>query len=125
MIDLRANVQEAFNMDFCARLEYHLTKTLGSVNDNMLKYIWCDGIEIPAIYEQFTIESIRNIRSISTMCWMGFSGQDRYQMTINIGPCARRKCFEGQNLKDCLPDSSSMAWVVLDMENFTVLLQLK
>jgi len=125
MIDLRANVLEAFNTDFCARLEYHLTKTFGSVNDNKLKYIWCDGIEVPSIYEQFTSESILDMKSISTMCWLGFSGQDRYQMTIKPSPCTKRKCFEGKDLEDCLPDSSSFKWVVLDMENFTVQLQLK
>jgi hypothetical protein len=125
MIDLRVNVLEAFNLDFCARLEYHLTKALGSADDNLLKYIWCDGIEIPSIYEQFTVENIGSIKSISTMCRLGFTGQDRYQMTIKLGQCARLKCLKGQDLKDCLPDSSLIEWVTLDMENFTVELRLK
>ena len=124
MTDQRINVQTSFNPGFCQMLEYHLSKAFGSSPDNVLKYFWCDGVDEPVVNEQFTSRNITSIKEVYTQAWIGPDGQDRYQMTIKLGRCSRRKALKGFSLNDCLPDVNTFDWVEIDTENCLIVLQL-
>jgi hypothetical protein len=58
------------------------------------------------------------------MAWMGFTGQDRYEMTIKLGLDSIKNYKKGLSLIDCLPSDESLDWVTLDIEKKTIELQL-
>jgi hypothetical protein len=125
MTDQRINVQASFNGDFCTVLEYHLCRTFENSDDNVLKYIGCDGVDMPIINEQFTSRNITSIKQIITKMWMiGGYGNGRYDMLIKLGRCARRKALKGLSIESCLPDDETLDWVEIDLENLWIVLRL-
>jgi len=117
-------ITESFNKDFCARLEYHLTRTFG-LDDKNLRGFWCDGVLMPTNETQLTKKNINDKRKIVTKAWLGFDGQGEYEMTINFGQYSLRRYAKGADLSDCLPSEDTMNWVSLDMKSKTIELQLK
>ena len=79
---------------------------------------------MPSRSSQLHIENITKTKKIETMAWMGFTGQDRYEMIIKLGPDAVKNYMEGSSLIDCLPSEESLDWVILDIEKKTIELQL-
>jgi len=124
MTDQRINVQASFNDYFRSLLEFHLCDAFGDLQDNILKYFWCDGISEPAINEQFRSRNITSIKQIITKAWIGPDGNGRYDMIIKLGRCSRRRALRGLNLKECLPDGEFEDWVEIDTENCLITIQL-
>ncbi|HVW98181.1 MAG TPA: hypothetical protein VHA56_19590 [Mucilaginibacter sp.] len=124
MPDYIANVQKSFDTSFCQLLEYHLSYTMRNSTDKVLKYFWCDGVDEPIINGQFTDRNITTINKVVIRAWFGTSGQDRYQMTIKLGRCARRKALKGEDISVCLPDVETATWDDMDRSNYSVSLQL-
>ena len=118
-------IKESFNEDFCAQLEYHLTRTFNQSDDKDLRGFWCDGILMPTNDLQLTKKNINDKRKIVTRAWLGYDGQDEYEMTINLGRYSLRRYAKGTDLSDCLPNEDTMDWVSLDMKSKTIELQLK
>jgi hypothetical protein len=73
MTDQRINVQASFN-NLCSPLEYHLCDAFSNLQDNILKYFWCDGVDEPIINEQFTSRNITSIKQLTTKAWIGPGG---------------------------------------------------
>ncbi len=118
-------IKESFNEDFCAELEYHLTRTFNQSDDKSLRGFWCDGILMPTNDLQLTKKSINDKRKIVTKAFLGYDGQDEYEMTINFGQYSLRRYAKGTDLSDSLPNEDTMDWVSLDMKSKTIELKLK
>ena len=115
---------EPFDSDFCVHLEYHLCRAFQNSQDKRFRWFGCDGVSMPYQLSQLSIKSITKTKKIETLAWMGFTGQDRYEMTIKLGPDSIENYTEGLSLIDCLPSEESLDWVVLDIEKKTIELQL-
>ncbi len=76
-------IKESFNEDFCAELEYHLTWTFNQSDDKNLRGFWCDGVLMPTNDLQLTKKNVNDKRKIVTKAFLGYDGQDEYDMTIN------------------------------------------
>jgi hypothetical protein len=118
-------IRESFNEDFCAQLEYHLTRTFGQTDDKNLKGFWCDGVLMPTAHQQLTKKNVKDKRKIVTKAWLGFDGQGEYEMTINLGQHSLSRYQNGTDLFDCLQSEDMMDWISLDMKSKTIELQLK
>ncbi len=118
-------IKESFNEDFCAELEYHLTWTFNQSDDKNLRGFWCDGVLMPTNDLQLTKKNVNDKRKIVTKAFLGYDGQDEYDMTINFGQYSLRRYAKGTDLSDCLPNEETMDWVSLDMKSKTIELQLK
>jgi hypothetical protein len=118
-------IKESFNEDFCAELEYHLTRTFNQSDDKNLRGFWCDGVLMPTNDLQLKKKNINDKRKIVTKAFLGYDGQDEYDMTINFGQYSLRRYAKGTNLSDCLPNEDTMDWVSLDIKSKTIELQLK
>ncbi len=57
--------------------------------------------------------------------WIGKTGQDEYQMTIQFGKYSLRRYAKGTNLIDCIPSEESMGWIDIDIENKKIQVRLK
>ncbi|MDB5142678.1 MAG: hypothetical protein JWQ66_1391 [Mucilaginibacter sp.] len=124
MIDFDATIKKSFTVDFCHRLEYHLSQAFGNSQNKEIKHVWCDGIEVPNAEDQF-IDSFIETKEIVTGAWVGSSRQDKYKMVIRLGSESLGKCLKGLRLNNCLPSNESLDWVDLDIQNRIIILQLK
>ena len=125
MIDFDKTIKKSFSDDFCAYLEYHLTRAfLNAPSANKFECVWCDGVDTPDIRD-ISMGNFIATREIITRAWLGYSGQDIYKMTIKLGEKSWEKCLKGHGLIRCLPTDKSIDWVDLDIENRTIVLQLK
>jgi len=114
-----------FNEDFCAILEYHLSKAFANSSTNKFEQFWCDGVAIPELVSQLTIPNIIATKQIVTKAWMGLNGQDVYEMTIKLGLQSIKNYVKNIPLTDCLPDTKNLDWLTLDMDAKTIELRLK
>jgi hypothetical protein len=116
--------KESFDENFCAQLEYHLTRAFGESGDKKFKGLSCDGVLMPVTESQLTKKNVNDTRKIITKAWLGYDGQDEYHMTIRFGKYSLRRYAKGYDLLDCLPSKDSLDWVVVDMEKKTIELRL-
>lgn len=124
MFDFDKTIKKSFTIDFCQRLEYHLCQAFRNSGGKDLKWIWCDGVEVPDAGNQ-TIESLIETKEIVTLAWIGATGQDKYKMVIRLGNKSLEKCLKGLSMVKCLPSDKSIDWVDIDIENKSITLQLK
>jgi hypothetical protein len=118
----REILNQSFNEEFCAKLEHHLTRTFGK---SELRGFWCDGVSMPTHDLELTKKYVNDKRRIVTKAWLGFNGQDVYEMIINLGQYSLRRYAKGSDLIDCLPSEDSTDWIELDVESKTIKVQLK
>ena len=118
-------IEAPFNEDFCSVLEYHLTRTFANSADEELKWIWCDGILMPADETQLIKKLVNDTRKIETRAWIGTRGEKIFDMTIKLGKYALRRYAKGSTLEDCLPDEALSDWIIIDLEEKKIELQLK
>lgn len=94
----------SFNIDFCDRLEFHLTEMMLQFKDDSLRGFWCDGVLMPSDSD-LTKKKINDRRKVETTAFTGVSGQNRFKLTIHFGKYSLRRYAKGGSLTDCLPDA--------------------
>jgi hypothetical protein len=124
MIDFDKTIRKSFSIDFCQRLEYHLARAFSNAGNNEFRWIWCDGIEVPDAINQ-SLENFVDTKEITTGAWLGVTGQDKYKMTIKLGDKSFEELKKGLSLNNCLPSEESLDWVDIDIQNKSIILQLK
>lgn len=80
---------------------------------------------MPVADSELAKKYVNDKRKIVTKAWLGYSGQEEYEMTIKLGQYSLRRYSKGIDLLDCVPSGDSTDWVTLDMEKKTIELQLK
>jgi len=121
----------SFDRNFCGHLEMHLCRTFENSPLEELRGFWCDGVSHAPYFndnvnrDHLSIERILKEKKIVTRAKMGVGGQDYYDMTIRLGPRALKNYEEGLSLIECLPSEASMKWIILNIENKKIELQLK
>ena len=124
MSESDGTIKASFNEDFCSMLEYHLTRAFGNSANKEINRLWCDGILIPFLDSQLTTKNILATEKILTEARIGFDGQEKYQMIIKLGPNSLEACINMLSLQNCLPNDTSMNWIILDRDNKIIELQL-
>ena len=114
-------IEESFSQKFTEFLEFHLCDTFRNSEKKEIRRLWCDGI----VWNHYSKKSINDKREIETMAWIGQSGQDEFEMKIKFGKYSLRRYAKGTALNDCVPNSDSMDWIEIDIENRRIQLQLK
>lgn len=124
------NLQEpVFNMKFCSHLEWSLDFS-NAEQENTEYYVesfWCDGImHIPQDPESLLYNSLKRDKQIITKAWIGYGGQDIYEMKIKFGEKSLDKYKKGESLIDCIPKSDDpKKWIILDVNRRKIEVQLK
>ncbi|WP_295652628.1 hypothetical protein [uncultured Mucilaginibacter sp.] len=121
-------VDASFNPHFCDVLEYHLTEC-EAFDDFSTKFerFWCDGVSMPEYDSELLLQNVINTKQIRTRAWMmlGQKVLGIYQMTIKLGKQSVENCVNRLPLIDCLPDTSDLHWVTLNMDEKAIIIQLK
>ncbi len=116
-------MDDPFNQEFCAYLEYHLTDSFKYSEDKNVQDLWCDGISHDALSK--SQKSLNDTRRLETTAWIGTDGQDIFKMIIKFGPAALSNYSKGLDLKPCVPPRGSFSWINIDTSQKTIELQLK
>lgn len=114
-------MEEAFNEKFCDFLEYHLCDTFRNSDKKEMRRLWCDGI----VYNHNSKKQVNDKRQIETLAFIGQDGQEEYQMKIKFGKYSLKRYAKGTSLNDCVPNSGSMDWIEIDIENKRIEIHLK
>jgi hypothetical protein len=115
----------SLNRVFFEALEWHLGKTFAHSPDSKLQGRWCDGILDPLVDMGSIQKIVNDKRMLVTTAFIGYDGQERYEMRIHFGPFALRRVARNTSLLDCIPDAASTDWVTLDLEGKTLEIRLK
>lgn len=114
-------MEESFNQDFCEFLEYHLCETFRNSDEKAMRRLWCDGV----LWKNISKKEVNDKRAIETRAWIGQDGQQDYEMRIKLGKYALRRYAKGTDMTDCIPDSNSVDWIIVDVENRFVQIELR
>ena len=107
-------------------MEFRICKELEKSEDQVLKGFWCDGVSWLPGDNQLNKKHVNDSRKIITKAWVGKTGQDEYQATINFGRKALSKYSKGITLMNSIPDiESEIDWIEIDTDNKTIVLELR
>jgi hypothetical protein len=123
--EYETTIKQSFNQDFCHELGYYLTGVFQNSHDPEINKIWCDGVLMPSEDKQLQRENVYKTQKIETEAWIVTTTDEKYQITIKLGKLSIKKCREGLQLSNCLPDENSLKWISIDKENKSIELQLK
>lgn len=118
-----------FNLKFCNNLEWSLD--FENVENEGIKYyvktFWCDGIQhIPEDTKSLLYENIEKSKQIITKAWIGYGGDEIYEMKIKFGKKSLQNYKNNKNLTDCIPRNNEIPnWIKLNLEEKKIEVQLK
>ena len=110
--------------DFCEILERHLTKTFANSTESALKRFWCDGVLLPTFETEYSKKFVNDNKKIVMIAFIGPTGQDNYQLTLNFGNKALSKYARDLEISECLPSSENSGWFDIDVERQKIVIQL-
>jgi hypothetical protein len=102
------------DVDFCARLEYKLTRALQASDDPDLKGWWCDGV-IASIDHFEKIRSEHGEIMIHAIAFLGLTGQENYELSLHFGSVSLRCLRQGKRIDDLLPSEPFDEWATIDL----------
>jgi len=124
-MNFEQTIGKSFDIEFCRRLEFHLTRTFQNNPINKFDHFWCDGVTEPEKWRQ-DLNEFNKTKEIVTIGWIGLTSmlEEQYWMTIKLGLMSFERCLKGLNIEQCLPSDQSLDWVNVDHVNRCIVLQL-
>lgn len=118
-----------FNLNFCSNLEWSLD--FQNVENETIKYyvktFWCDGIQhLPEDTKSLLYKNIKKSKQIITKAWIGYGGDEIYEMKIKFGEKSLANYKNNKSLTNCIPKNNEMPnWIKLNLEEKKIEVQLK
>ncbi|MGO4709976.1 hypothetical protein AB4Y90_12845 [Chryseobacterium sp. 2TAF14] len=118
-----------FNVEFCSNLEWSLD--FHNIENQGIKYyikdFWCDGVQhLPDDISTLLYKNIKRDKEVNTKAWLGYSGQEIYDMKIKFGPESLENYKHKKSLIDCIPKhSEKLNWIKIYVEDKRIEAQLK
>ena len=109
--------------DFCALLEYAITKALENSDKEELRGFWCDGVILRD--DEYSAKFINDKRKVTGTVFVGKTGQDEYELIINFGSKSLSRFATGLEISECIPDNENSDWLTVDTVKKRLVLQLK
>lgn len=124
------NLEEpVFNIEFCSHLEWSLD--FDRVEHEDIEYyvqsFWCDGIvHVPEDPESLLYKNLEKHKQIITKAWIGYGGENIYEMKIKFGKKSLNHYKNRKSLIDCIPKANEQEkWITLDVNRRRIEVQLK
>ncbi len=109
------------NTDFCEYLECQISKAFVNLADRQFRNFWCDGILLPDFCSE---KFVNDNRQVTMIAYAGFTGQDKYELTLNFGPAALSRYAKGLDISPCVPDTQNADWLEVYIESKKIIVQL-
>jgi hypothetical protein len=110
--------------EFCAFLEYEITKALANSTTDKVNHFWCDGVLLPTIEREYSKKFVNDNRQIVMTAFIGLSGQDKYELTLKFGNKSLSKYARGLDISECVPNPENSDWFDIDIEKQKISIQL-
>ena len=110
--------------EFCEFLEYELTKAFAQSTHEEIKKLWCDGIMLPTFEKEYSRKYVNDNRRVIMTGFIGKSGQDRYELTLQFGNKALSKYSKGLRIIECIPIDETKDWFEIDIERQKIMIKL-
>jgi len=112
------------NNDFCAFLEFKISKAFANSTNDKVKGFWCDGVLLPTSEYAYSKKFINDNRQVVMTAFIGLSGQDKYELILKFGNKALSKYARDLDITECVPDPESSNWFDIDLERQQILINL-
>ncbi len=112
------------DQDFCAYLEYELTKALANSPEPHLKSLWCDGILAPEFDHEYGKKFVNDKREVVMLAFLGKKGQEEYELTLRFGRMALSRFARDLEIASCVPSPDASDWFDVDVEKRKIWVQL-
>ena len=122
---------DSFNEEFCLYLEKYLGLIFENSDDEIIRTFWCDGVSRAPFHNTRSNEwylsnkRVRRDRSIETVVYTGKTGQEIFNLVIELGPVAIRLYENGQGLKESLPGVEERDRIEIDIKSKAIKLRLE
>jgi len=110
--------------EFCEILEHKISKVFTNSTSEKVKHFWCDGVLLPTFENDYSKKFVNDNRKIIMTAFIGLSGQDKYELTLNFGNTALSKYARDLQISDCIPSPDNTNWFDIDVERLTIVIQL-
>lgn len=118
-----------FNIKFCSYLEWSLDFENMEIDglEYYTKGFWCDGVQhLPEDMESLLYKNIKVNKEINTKAWIGYSGQEIYDMKIKFGKYSLDNYKSKKSLIECIPEKNeNLKWIKINIKNKRIEVQLK
>lgn len=112
------------DQDFCRFLEYKMGEAFQKSNREPARHFWCDGVLLPDSETEYSKKTVNDKRQVVMTAYIGFTGQDSYELTLKFGRKALSRYARDLDISDCLPDPESDGWWDVDIKHRTIWIQL-
>lgn len=112
------------DQNFCDYLEYELSQAFSYSTDHIVKKFWCDGILLPSSENDISKKNINDKREVLTTGFVGFDGQERYNVILKFGNKALSRYARDLDIKECIPDTTTSDWYYVDTTQKTLTIRL-
>jgi hypothetical protein len=118
-----------FNIEFCSHLEWSLD--FQNIDNEGIKYylkdFWCDGVQhLPEDTKSLLYKNIKINKEINTKAWLGYSGQEIYDMKIKLGKQSLENYKNKKSLIECIPkNNENLNWIKIYIEDKKIEVYLK
>ena len=110
--------------EFCEFLEYKISEAFTKSNNEQVKHFWCDGVLLPTFENEYSKKFVNDNRKIVMTAFIGLSGQDEYELTLNFGNTALSKYARDLQISECVPNPENSNSFDVDLERRTIVIQL-
>src|SRR4030088_889728 len=104
------------NQEFCNFLEHKIEQAFGNSTHDKLKYFSCDGVLLPTFEIDYSRKTINDTRKIGMTAYMGFTEQDKHELTLKFGKKSLSRYARGLDISECIPSPESDNWLDIDIE---------
>jgi len=90
----------------------------------MLNSYWCDGVMLTGPESGYSPKYVNDNRAVILKAFIGTDGQDEFELILKFGPRSLSRYARNLDLQECIPDTESSNWIVIDPDNRSVQVQL-
>jgi hypothetical protein len=96
--------------DFWPDLEHRLSRELSQLEDNNLRFLWCDGF----LPEETRTEA--GFAWITGTAWIEGAGDNRFKFRLRVGPEGTARPDPHSDWSRLLPEENSSGWFSIDLK---------
>jgi hypothetical protein len=112
------------DMDFCTILEYKICEALANIDNEILKWYWCDGVLLSEPDNYYSQKYINDNRQTQMKAFVGKDGQTEYRLILKFGRKALSRYARDLDITECIPNADYEKWFTIDTDNKEIEIQL-
>jgi hypothetical protein len=101
---------------FCQLLELRISDFLRKADNESFRGFWCDGVLLPSFESEYSKKFVNDNRKLTLKAFIGYSGQDEYELTLLFGIKSLSKYSRDLELSETIPSDDTQDWMKIDVD---------